>query len=66
MTEEEIIKSYEQVSSYVGKKLYQFCLPLLEVHGGLTEMYKLNKDLYALKQPKPEAVKNVEDEKKNP
>jgi len=56
VTEQEIIKEHDGAVKFVGQRLYQFFLPLLEIHEALARILQMNREMYKLK----------EDEKKQP
>lgn len=70
MSEEEIVKEHGQALSFIGQKVYQFMLPLLEIHDALGRVLQLNREMYNLKQKEKEpakpAVAVVPDEQRAP
>jgi len=62
MTEQEITQEHDAALKFIGGRIYQFFLPLIETHEALHRVLGLNREMYKLKEkakaePKPlEAV----------
>jgi len=50
MTEEEITKEHDAALKFIGQRLYQFALPLIEIHEALARVLGLNREMYQLKE----------------
>ncbi len=60
MGEEDIKKEHQGAIIFIGQKVYQLFLPLLEIHEALGRVLQLNREMYALKEKeKKEAAKPV-------
>ena len=56
MTEEEITKEHAGAVSFIGQKVYQFLVPILEIHEALVRVLQLNREMYQLKNKPKEAA----------
>lgn len=50
MTEEEIKKEHNNAITFIGQKVYQMCVPFLELSEALRGVLALNREMYKLKE----------------
>lgn len=51
MTEEQIKEKHASAVAFVGQKVYQLLLPLIEINEALHHILALNREMYQLKNP---------------
>lgn len=60
--EKKVVEEHDLAVSYAGKRLYMFCLPLLEAGEALYRVLNLNREMHEIQKEKAKAKAEKEKE----